>query len=275
MKLTFKVLSVLVLGLLVAGSNGNGEMEAALAIEKNFPGQIPLSKSERTANRTGSLFYWYFPARMNPIKAPLIIWLQGGPGCSSEIAVFKEHGPYKLDPLSQGMPIRNQWSWNTIANMVYVDQPVGTGYSTVPKSKKGKRPRYNKTQEEIAKNFYTFLKGFLEKYPDLQGRELYLTGESYAGHYLPNLAAYINIQRNKDINLKGLIIGNGMLDPFLQYFSVLNFSKHHNLLKGWSTEKLYGIEICFKVCRASVSQARRKSIEWCHKCIDQIQNQPN
>jgi carboxypeptidase C (cathepsin A) len=196
-----------------------------------------LSKSERSANRAGSIFYWYFPARLLPSIAPLVIWLQGGPGCGSEIAIFKEHGPYRLDPLAQGNPVRNKWSWNTIANMVYVDHPVGTGWSTAPKSRRKKQTRYNKTEEDMAKNFYIFLEGFLEKFPDLQGRDLYIAGESYAGHFLPNIAAQLNIKRNKSMNLKGLIIGNGMLNPVLQYYSVFNFSKHHNLFHGLSPSK--------------------------------------
>jgi carboxypeptidase C (cathepsin A) len=180
-----------------------------------------------------------------PSIAPLVIWLQGGPGCGSEIAIFKEHGPYRLDPLAQGNPVRNKWSWNTIANMVYVDHPVGTGWSTAPKSRKKKQTRYNKTEEDMAKNFYIFLEGFLEKFPDLQGRDLYIAGESYAGHFLPNIAAQLNIKGNKSMNLKGLIIGNGMLNPVLQYYSVFNFSKHHNLFQGFSPSNPFSSPIIF------------------------------
>ena len=116
--------------------------------------------------------------------------------------------------------------------MVYLDQPVGTGFSTAPKNKKTKKTKYNTTQKEVAINFYTFLRKFLDKYPDLKKRDLYLTGESYAGHFIPNTALWVKLQKNPDINIKGLIIGSGMVDPGVQYGSIINYSKHHNLLKG-------------------------------------------
>ena len=72
------------------------------------------------------MFYWLFPSRSDPDKDPLVIWLTGGPGCSSELAVFVENGPMRLE---KGVPVKNEISWNNNANLLYLDQPIGTGYS--------------------------------------------------------------------------------------------------------------------------------------------------
>ena len=73
------------------------------------------------------MFYWVFKARQNPEQAPLVLWLTGGPGCSSEIALLYENGPYRFN--SRGKLERNTYSWNNYVNLLYVDQPIGTGYS--------------------------------------------------------------------------------------------------------------------------------------------------
>lgn len=72
------------------------------------------------------MFYWLFPSRKNPDSDPLLIWLTGGPGCSSELAVFKENGPMRLE---KGIPVKNDISWNNEANLLFLDNPIGTGYS--------------------------------------------------------------------------------------------------------------------------------------------------
>lgn len=72
------------------------------------------------------MFFWLFPSRQNPDKDPLIIWLTGGPGCSSELAIFFENGPMRLE---YGKPVKNDISWNNKANLLFLDNPVGTGYS--------------------------------------------------------------------------------------------------------------------------------------------------
>ena len=79
------------------------------------------------------MFYWWFPSRKDPINDPLVIWLQGGPGCSGEFGLLAVNGPFKLTRLSNNTDdsilINNTYSWNNRANLLYVDQPIGTGFS--------------------------------------------------------------------------------------------------------------------------------------------------
>jgi cathepsin A (carboxypeptidase C) len=147
--------------------------------EKQTPGFVKL-------NATDDMFYWLFESRDNVAEDPLVVWLTGGPGCSSEVAIFAENGPFSVkEDLSL---LRNDFSWNNKANVLYVDQPVGTGFS------KAADQDYTKSETEVAIDFRLFLLGFLDKHPELKGRELFITGESYAGHYIPAISAYLHKQ---------------------------------------------------------------------------------
>lgn len=65
------------------------------------------------------IFYWLFRSRNNDVNDPLVIWLTGGPGCASELAIFYENGPFSInDDLTLN---RNENSWNNNANLLYVD----------------------------------------------------------------------------------------------------------------------------------------------------------
>jgi cathepsin A (carboxypeptidase C) len=137
-------------------------------------GSIPLGEGD-------DIFYWYFESRHNPETAPLVMWLTGGPGCSSMLAVLTQHGPFSVDS-NLKLHLRDP-SWTELANVVYVDQPIGTGFSR------------NGTELHITKHSYTrhmrtFIDGFLEHNPELRDRDFYITGESYAGHFVPAIAAY-------------------------------------------------------------------------------------
>lgn len=74
------------------------------------------------------MWYWFFEARTDASTAPLTLWLNGGPGCSSMIGLFQEHGPCHFVN-GETEPSLNEYSWNTVSNMLYVDQPIGTGFS--------------------------------------------------------------------------------------------------------------------------------------------------
>ena len=153
-------------------------------------------------------------SRSEPDKDPLIIWLQGGPGCSSMLGLYTENGPYNFkfdkdhvkDPFEL---VKNKFSWNNAANVMYVDQPIGTGFSFTDSWS-----AFRMTEDQVAEDFYIFIHNFLLKYPKFQGREIFLTGESYAGHYIPVIARTLQLKDDPWINLAGLAIGNGWVDPF-------------------------------------------------------------
>ncbi|KAF4317347.1 hypothetical protein G195_009307 [Phytophthora kernoviae 00238/432] len=162
-------------------------------------------------------FYWFFESRSSPDSDPLVLWLTGGPGSSSMFALLTENGPCTINPdLTTKF---NPYSWNNNANMIWLDQPTGVGFSFGSPADKD----YNETN--VGENIYWFLQGFLELYPQFEGREFFITGESYGGHYVPAAAHYIweaNKAENQDselsmINLQGIAIGNGLTNPVIQY----------------------------------------------------------
>ncbi|BFZ62054.1 hypothetical protein YB2330_003133 [Saitoella coloradoensis] len=93
----------------------------------SFAGTHVVRNDSRTES---SLFYWYFPAEKPFVdNPPLILWIQGGPGSSSMIGLFKEFGPFDVN--DAGELIRNPSTWNKHYSLLFVDNPVGTGYSYV------------------------------------------------------------------------------------------------------------------------------------------------
>jgi vitellogenic carboxypeptidase-like protein len=164
-----------------------------------------------TADENGnSLFYWFFSARQKAYaNTPLIIWLNGGPGASSLAGLFLENGPFTV--LNDATVVPNPNSWNQEAHMLFWDQPAGTGYSNVSPV------TYINTEEEMAAQFVTALQNFYSKHPEYRSNPVYLTGESYAGKYIPYIAREISRRnqafREPPINLKGMAIGDGWMYP--------------------------------------------------------------
>jgi len=185
------------------------------------------------------IFYWLFSSRNNPTSDPLVIWLTGGPGCSSEVALFIENGPYTVNP---DLSLKtNPYSWNNNSNLLFIDQPVGTGFS------RARDPtHYARNENMVSENFYKFLIKFLSSYPSFKGRDLYITGESYAGHYIPAIADFIVQHPDDMINLKGVAIGNGWVSPYDQYPAYAKFALENNLI---STTFSYLLSGAMKLCQ--------------------------
>ncbi|RQM19668.1 hypothetical protein B5M09_002717 [Aphanomyces astaci] len=155
-------------------------------------------------------FYWYFESRDNPTKDPLVLWLNGGPGASSLIGLLAENGPCLLDPDTLTLK-DNPHAWNAHANVIWLDQPANVGFSQGPPT----------PPSQVGPNVHTFLENFLAQHPELHRRRLYLTGESYAGHYIPGIAHTI-LQGNavkpssEALNLQGILIVNGLTNVQVQ-----------------------------------------------------------
>ncbi|KAJ3312966.1 Cell death protease, partial [Blyttiomyces sp. JEL0837] len=125
---------------------------------------------------------------------------------------FAENGPVLFDLDGNGTHA-NPNSWHRFVNLVYVENPVGTGYSFTT-------GRYAVNEDEIAENFYTFLDGFFTVFPESKSYDLYIMGESYAGTYIPFMAQKLmqagNWSDGTKINLKGIGLGNAYIDPVRQ-----------------------------------------------------------
>jgi len=164
------------------------------------------------ASAVSKYFFWLFESKHNPANDPLLMWLSGGPGCSSQLALFAENGPCSVDQQG-GDTVPNPFGWHQKANVMWVDQPSGTGFSTGTGTVSNERG--------VSANMYTFLQGFFTQFPRYQKTPFFIFGESYAGHYVPAISHKI-WQENKHGNalhipLKGLAIGNGLTNPQEQY----------------------------------------------------------
>ncbi|XP_024634302.1 serine carboxypeptidase-like 43 isoform X2 [Medicago truncatula] len=161
-----------------------------------------------------SLFYYFVEADHDPHKKPLTLWLNGGPGCSSiGGGAFTELGPFY--PTGDGRGLRrNKKSWNRASNLLFVESPAGVGWSY-----SNTTSDYNNYDDtSTANDTLLFMLKWYEKFPSYRSRGLFLTGESYAGHFIPQLANTIldyNAHHSTGFkfNIKGVAIGN----PLLQF----------------------------------------------------------
>ena len=170
-----------------------------------------------------SMFYWLSRARENPDTAPVIIWLEGGPGGSSVGTLFSCLGPLEVKdyPKEDKRARIRELSWNQKANVVFPDYPLGTGFSI------NTEEHVALAAEDIKDQMLRFYQGFLEKHPEFKGRPIYVAGESYGGHAAPYTAEALKYSDNPDINVVGLFISSGLIsgqDMFGSYpeFALLN-----------------------------------------------------
>lgn len=130
------------------------------------------------------MFYWYFESRHDPENAPLVIWMNGGPGASSMLGALFEVGPCSVTEDGQGTT-RNPHSWTEFANVVFVDQPIGVGFST-PQDPS----LWAGDLLEAGLDFSRFLDVFVEEaFPELASRPIHLAAESFGGRYAPTYAS--------------------------------------------------------------------------------------
>jgi carboxypeptidase D len=207
---------------------------------------------EVSPEHNGNLFFWHYKNRHIANKQRTVIWLNGGPGCSSMDGALMEIGPYRLKD-DQHL-IYNEGSWDEFTNLLFVDNPVGTGFSYVDTNS------YLHELPEMADQFIIFLEKWFAIFPEyehddvsisgpslapppLTFDQIYLAGESYAGQHIPYIAQAV-IDRNTQArgqnkiewNMKGLLIGNGWIAPSEQYQSYLPFAYAEGLVQGGSDQ---------------------------------------
>ncbi|KAI0251528.1 Alpha/Beta hydrolase protein [Lactifluus subvellereus] len=180
--------------------NGNSIPLVDFDVGDSWSGLLPISSHP---NETRKLFFWYFPPSAKGNENDLIFWTNGGPGCSSLEGFLQENGPISWQ-FGQAKPTPNPYSWTDLGHMLWVEQPVGTGFS------QGVPNIHNET--ELAAQFVGFMHQFLNIFTELSGKNFYLTGESYAGYYVPYIADYIYSNPHL-LNLK--VLGIWLASPIL------------------------------------------------------------
>lgn len=167
----------------------------------SFSGFLTVDK-EHDSN----LFFWFFRSETRRKTAPLVVWLQGGPGTSMMRPVFLENGPYQIDPRTMQLR-RRRSAWTRAHSVLYFDNPVGTGYSFT-RGDDG----LARNVRQVALSLVEALRQFFVMFPGQRGRDLYIAGESYGGKMATALAHEILHSNSTAFNLQGLIIINALVE---------------------------------------------------------------
>ena len=163
-----------------------------------FSGYLPV-------NGTKNMHYWFVESMNDPASDPVTFWTNGGPGCSGLLGFLSEQGPFRPN---QDMSLSfNDYTWNKVSNMVFVEQPCGVGYSWSENT-----DDYQNNDVQASTDNYFMIQEFMKRFPEYSKNALYYTSESYGGHYMPMLAKEI-VDRNAageypTLNYKGFAVGN-------------------------------------------------------------------
>ncbi|XP_069099611.1 lysosomal protective protein-like [Pleurodeles waltl] len=173
-----------------------------------------------TVSGNKHLHYWFVESQTDPATCPVVLWLNGGPGCSSLFGLLSEHGPFLIQP--DGVTLQyNPESWNQIVHMLYLESPAGVGFSYSDDK------NYATNDTEVAVDNYLALKEFFRLFPEYSKNEFYITGESYAGVYVPTLSMLV--MEDPSIYLQGIAVGNGLSSYASNQNSLVEFAYYHGL----------------------------------------------
>lgn len=198
---------------------------------KMYAGLIPSSHG----GRFGEMMFWLFKPHEQSVENTLTLWLNGGPGCSSfNCGVMMENSPV-TQPLHdagycclQPTPdlSYNNHSWTRATTMLYVEQPIGTGFS--------RGHPLPENEHDVASDLYEFMQNFYSVFTELSTYEFFVMGESYAGMFVPAITRYFHLQNKKKdrpiIPIGGASIGNGWMDAYIQGPATIDYSWWHGLI---------------------------------------------
>ncbi|KAH6905954.1 serine carboxypeptidase [Coprinopsis sp. MPI-PUGE-AT-0042] len=206
------------------------------------------------------LFFTFFESRGEPSKDDVILWIPGGPGCSSSVGILTSLGPCRFSETNHSETVLNPQSWNTRANLLFVDTPIGVGFSYADNGEAVM------TTDEAAEDISTFVHIFFEHFSQFQGRKFHISGGSYGGRSVPVFASYI-YDHNAELLEKGLnpinlvsaAIGNGFT-----HFASMYGSFYEMACTPASVPPILGIKTCVRM-----KQAQLRCSEWLEQaCID-------
>jgi carboxypeptidase C (cathepsin A) len=202
------------------------------------------------------LFYWFVESQTPESRVPLVLWLNGGPGASSLYGFFLEHGPYVVKP---DLTLEKRvFSWTQSAHYLVIDQPIGVGFSVGA-------PQSFLDESEAMNQLYEALQAFYSRYPELLSSPLYIAGQSYAGKYIPQLAMRILNQSDptKRLPLKGILIGDGWVNPLIQQSADAEYAYSHGLIDEITRQKVHKL---YKQCAKEIARQTPTSLQAHHLC---------
>jgi len=191
---------------------------------KHYSGFLSLGNSSKR------LHYYLVTSHGSPSADPLVLWLNGGPGCSSLDGLLYEHGPLLVAPDGKTL-VPNPYAWSTVANMLYLEAPAGVGFSY-----SADKADYRTGDAQTAVDNLAALHAFFGAFPELKRNEFYVSGESYGGVYVPTLSLAISKDATADWNMQGFLVGNGVFEGNITSNSHVPFTYGHGLI----STKLYG-----------------------------------
>lgn len=181
----------------------------------NFTGKFQMFSGylDVSLNPVIRTHYIFVTSQSDPDNDDVVLWLNGGPGCSSLLGFATEVGPNMMPSGSKSFsPYINPYSWNQKANLLFFENPPGVGFSI------NQDTSYVYNESRTATDSVIALKAWYEKFPEFRPNNFWIAGESYCGMYIPNFASTLIDANNEDweennktINFKGIIIGNGVM----------------------------------------------------------------
>ncbi|OSD04770.1 alpha/beta-hydrolase [Trametes coccinea BRFM310] len=205
------------------------------SLPHGYAGNIDVN---RPGHPNNTLFFWALEKENGSLTAgadersdvPWGIWLNGGPGSSSMLGFIYENGPIRVGP--DGSPSHNEYSWDNVADYIWIDQPVGTGWSTTDSD------GYVHDEDEMGRDFMGFLENLVKVFPSLKTRPLYLTGESYAGTYIPYIMKTYFGLSDPPVNIVKFAIGDGTVgsEATCQMLPTVSILETYPQLIGYDSE---------------------------------------
>ncbi|CAM8927557.1 unnamed protein product [Rhodiola kirilowii] len=206
---------------------------------KHYAGYVTLDESHGK-----KLFYYFVESERSPKEDPVVLWLNGGPGCSSFDGFVYEHGPFNFEASATngGLPNLhlNPYSWSKVSSILYLDSPAGVGFSYSQN-----KSDYVTGDTKTASDSHAFLLKWFAQYPEFLSNPFFIAGESYAGVYVPTLS--YEVMKGIDagvkplLNFKGYMVGNGVTDevfdgnaliPFAHGMGLISDDLHDEVVKA-------------------------------------------
>ncbi|XP_019165304.1 PREDICTED: serine carboxypeptidase-like 13 [Ipomoea nil] len=202
-----------------------------------FPGKLPFKLQTGYIGvgqfQEVQLFYYFIESEKSPESDPLLLWLSGGPGCSSLAGLLYEIGPFTINYANSTGDIpaleMNQYAWTKVANIIFLDQPAGTGFSYA------KTPEAYMSNDTISAQLaYDFLIQWLLDHPNFLSNPLYIAGDSYMGIIVPQIVRkiYDGLESGIEprLNIKGYVEGNPVTHKYADPNGVIEYAYRMGLL---------------------------------------------